>query len=188
MDYNPKKFDINLVDFPAALEPLVEVLAEAVHDAWAAERIAAGWTYGPKRDDAKKQHPCLVPYSELPEEEKEYDRQTARTTIAMLLANGCRIEMPTRLLKKASSEAVETLQTVPSDDDIELAITWGRLTGADAQIIQNWISAMSKKINTLEKGDPRCQKIYDIAKRIKTTYVAFFMEAHDLSSDAFKKI
>lgn len=188
MVYAPKKFDMNVVDFPAALEPLVELLAKAVHDTWAAERFAAGWVYGPERDDVKKTHPCLVPYEELPESEKEYDRQTARTTIAMLLAQGCRIEMPTRLLKKETTEPVEVLQKVPSDDDVEIAIEWGKLTEKDALTIRDWISAAHRKLVDLEKGDPRCQKIYDIAKRIKTTYVAFFMEAHDLSSEAFKKI
>lgn len=188
MVYNPKKFDLNVVDFPKALEPLVEILAEAVHDSWAAERIATGWTYGPKRDDEKKQHPCLVPYEDLPEGEQAVDGETAKTVIAMLLAKGCRIELPTRLLKKESSESVEMIQRVPSDDDVEINISWGSLTERDALEIRDWISLAHRKLVDLEKGDPRCQRIYDIAKKIKATYVAFFMEAHDLASEANKKI
>jgi hypothetical protein len=55
-------------------------------------RLSEGWIWGPKRDDAKKTHPCLVPYAELPESEKEYDRQTALETIKAILALGYRIE------------------------------------------------------------------------------------------------
>ena len=47
-----------------------------------------GWTYGPVRDDKLKKHPDLVPYSELPEGEKEYDRATAMNTIKLVLKLG----------------------------------------------------------------------------------------------------
>ena len=50
-----------------------------------------GWKYGPVRDDDKKETPCLVPYEDLPEIEKEYDRNTARTTIASILKAGYKI-------------------------------------------------------------------------------------------------
>lgn len=73
------------------LQELMEALAESVHDEWMRGRIKAGWIYGEKRDDEKKQTPCLVPYHELPEEEKEYDRQTAKTTIQFILDNGYKI-------------------------------------------------------------------------------------------------
>ena len=76
---------------PTDLTPLLEALAENVHDTWAAGRIADGWTYGTERNDTKKQHPCLVPYDELPEEEKEYDRQTAKATITFILSKGYKI-------------------------------------------------------------------------------------------------
>ena len=74
------------------LNELIEKIAEAVHDDWAAGRIADGWTYGPQRDDARKQHPCLVPYYEPSDEEKAYDRATAKATIFMVIVNGYRIE------------------------------------------------------------------------------------------------
>ena len=53
--------------------------------------MAAGWKYGPVRDELKKEHPCLVPYEDLTEEEKDYDRATALSTIKYILANGYRI-------------------------------------------------------------------------------------------------
>jgi len=73
---------------------LRERLAEHTHDVWAAERIAQGWTYGPARDDAAKTHPCLVPYAELPEKEKEFDRKTALGTLKAIMALDYRITPP----------------------------------------------------------------------------------------------
>lgn len=67
---------------------LAELMAENVHDVWAQTRMEQGWTYGPKRDDAQKKHPCLVPYAELPEEEKLYDRNTSQETLRFILAQG----------------------------------------------------------------------------------------------------
>lgn len=63
---------------------LIEKLAEKVHERWMEGRLADDWTCGSVRDDEKKQHPCLVPYGDLPESEKEYDRATARETIQAL--------------------------------------------------------------------------------------------------------
>ena len=76
------------IQLPQELNPLVEQMAKNVHEVWAAGRITDGWMYGKKRDDEKKTHPCLVPYEELPESEKEYDRQTAISTLKFILAQG----------------------------------------------------------------------------------------------------
>jgi hypothetical protein len=73
---------------------LTERLAEHSHDVWATQRIADGWTYGPKRDDATKKHPDLIPYAELPEPEKEYDRKAAMETLKAIIALGYRIVRP----------------------------------------------------------------------------------------------
>jgi ryanodine receptor 2 len=89
--YTPTPIDTTAVAVPADLTALQEQLAEHVHDIWARERIAKGWTVGP-RNDEKKTNPCLVPYSDLPEGEKIYDRNTALETIKAILALGYRIE------------------------------------------------------------------------------------------------
>ena len=94
MPYEPKPLDTSSIVLPEDLEALTEYLAENAHDTWAAKRLADGWSYGPARDDARKLHPCLVPYSELPESEKEYDRNTAMQTIKAILALGYRITKP----------------------------------------------------------------------------------------------
>ena len=74
------------------LAGLVDVLAENVHDNWAAQRIEDGWRFGPQRDDAAMTHPCLVPYAELPEAEKAYDRRIVAQTLNALVELGFRIE------------------------------------------------------------------------------------------------
>lgn len=92
LDYIPEPMDLSLVDLPESLIQLSERIAENVYEVWAKARIDEGWTYGEKRDDIHKKHPCLVPYDELPEEEKEYDRNTAMNTIKMVKKLGFRIE------------------------------------------------------------------------------------------------
>lgn len=92
--YTPRPLDTSAVVLTDALLGLLETLAENTHDVWSAQRIADGWTYGPKRDDTSKKHPCLVPYTDLPESEKEYDRKTAAETLKAILAMRFSIQSP----------------------------------------------------------------------------------------------
>lgn len=89
--YIPNPVDTKNVDLPKGLEPLIEEMSKNVHEVWAQTRIAQGWTYGEERNDAEKKHPCLVPYEELSEEEKEYDRNTSVETIKLILKLGFKI-------------------------------------------------------------------------------------------------
>lgn len=73
------------------LQPLLEDLARNAHEVWAQKRIEDGWTLGPRRNDAQHKHPCLVPYDQLPESEKEYDRVLVNQTLKTILALGYRI-------------------------------------------------------------------------------------------------
>jgi hypothetical protein len=90
--YQPRPVDNSKVELSPDLLALTERLAENAHDHWARRRIAEGWTFGERRDDEAKRHPCLVPYDELPEAEKQYDRDTAMETLRAILALGYRIE------------------------------------------------------------------------------------------------
>ena len=90
--YTPKPIDVSDVNLPEDLAPLGELLARNTHDTWAAGRIAEGWRYGPRRDDALKTHPDIIPYEELPEEEKEYDRRTSLSTIKLIYKLGYEIK------------------------------------------------------------------------------------------------
>lgn len=86
--YDPIPVDTSDVVLPAELLALTERIAENVHDVWAAGRIAEGWTYGPAKDSEKKTTPLLVAYSDLPDEEKAYDRNTALETLRLIVRLG----------------------------------------------------------------------------------------------------
>ena len=86
--YKPNPVDTCDVILPKELTELTEKIAENVHEVWAQSRINEGWSYGKVRDDLKKETPCLVPYNELPEIEKEYDRKTAFETIKLIIKLG----------------------------------------------------------------------------------------------------
>lgn len=90
--YTPSPIDTSDIELTDDLQMLVEEFARNVHETWAFGRLNEGWTYGPERNDALKQHPCLIDYSELPESEKEYDRNTATETLKTILKLGWRIE------------------------------------------------------------------------------------------------
>lgn len=90
--YTPKPINTDDIVLSEDLLQLTEKIAENVHEVWAAQRISQGWTYGKERDDAKKTTPCLVPYNELSEQEKDYDRNTAIETIKLVVALGYKIE------------------------------------------------------------------------------------------------
>jgi hypothetical protein len=92
MPYRPQPLDTSHVAIPEGLQGLLEKLAANVHELWADQRLKDGWKAGPVRDDAKKEHPCLKPFDELPESEQEYDRRIVRDTLRAILAMGYRIE------------------------------------------------------------------------------------------------
>ncbi len=83
-EYNPKPIDLSGVQLDDDLNELREAIAENAHDVWALERKTQGWSYGPQRNDDKKENPCMVPYSELPESEKAFDREMAMNTLKLV--------------------------------------------------------------------------------------------------------
>ena len=90
-NYIPQPIDTTDVKLPEDLESLVEQMSKNVHEVWAKTRIDQGWTYGEQRNDELKTHPCLIPYEELPEEEKEYDRNTSIGTLKLIMKLGFKI-------------------------------------------------------------------------------------------------
>jgi hypothetical protein len=91
--YEPHPIDTSGITLPDDLLRLTEELARNTHDHWAIQRLGEGWSWGPARDDAAKRHPDLVPYAELSESEKQYDRITAMETLKAIIALGYRIEL-----------------------------------------------------------------------------------------------
>jgi hypothetical protein len=91
MNYKPHPVDTSSVELSRDIVELTERLAKNTHEVWAQERLAQGWRFGPERNDARKEHPMLVPYEELPESEKVFDRKTAIETLKAVTAFGYRI-------------------------------------------------------------------------------------------------
>jgi ryanodine receptor 2 len=91
-NYIPKPENTDDIVLPNELSDLVEAMAKNVHEVWAESRLSQGWTYGPERSDALKQHPCLVAYEELSEVEKDYDRNTAVKTLKLIMKLGFKIK------------------------------------------------------------------------------------------------
>lgn len=89
--YIPEPEQTDDIVLSAELNSLVEAMAKNVHEIWAESRISQGWTYGPERNDVLKYHPCLIPYEELTEEEKAYDRDTAIGTLKLICKLGFKI-------------------------------------------------------------------------------------------------
>ncbi|XP_043930092.1 ryanodine receptor 3 [Protopterus annectens] len=85
----PCPVDTSQIVLPPHLEKIRDKLAENIHELWAMNKIELGWTYGKIRDDNKRQHPCLVEFSKLPETEKNYNLQMSTETLKTLLALGC---------------------------------------------------------------------------------------------------
>lgn len=93
--YTPTPIDTSRVKLSPEILALTERLAQNSHDIWAAQRLSEGWQLGSGRDDDRKLHPCLIPYDDLPESEKEYDRLTALQTLRAILALGFTIQRQT---------------------------------------------------------------------------------------------
>jgi len=89
--YQPQPMDTSDIQLPEELNVLIDQMAKNVHDVWAQSRMQQGWTYGEERNDALKQHPCLVPYEELPDVEKAYDRDTTLGTLKLIVKLGFKI-------------------------------------------------------------------------------------------------
>ena len=83
-EYDPRPINLDDIELTDDLMELREAIAENAHDVWAVARIKDGWTFGPERDDTLKHHPDLIPYSALPDSEKEYDRLMALNTIKLV--------------------------------------------------------------------------------------------------------
>lgn len=83
-EYSPSPINVDNIPLDGDLEELQEAIAENAHDVWAEARMNEGWTYGKERDDANLKNPDLVPYTALPESEKEYDRIMAFNTIKLV--------------------------------------------------------------------------------------------------------
>ena len=82
--YEPSPIGLDDVELSEELTELQEAIAENAHEIWAKNRRDQGWSYGPERNDQKKETPDMIPYCNLPESEKLYDREMAMQTLKLL--------------------------------------------------------------------------------------------------------
>lgn len=145
--YNPKPVDTSNVILSDELLELTEKIAENVHDVWAIGRIKEGWKYGIKKDIEKKETNQLVPYNELPESEKDYDRNTALETLKLVIKLGYKI---TKIEDMALSRS----------DAMERCISLGKkfiehfdkiYKDPNCQAVNHWTSEMQGWLNNVRE-------------------------------------
>ncbi|XP_028331499.1 ryanodine receptor 2 isoform X4 [Gouania willdenowi] len=112
--FTPTPVDTSQIILPPHLERVREKLAENIHELWVMNKIELGWTYGAVRDDNKRQHPCLVEFSKLPEQERSYNLQMSLETLKTLLALGCHVGL-------ADEHAVEKVKSMKLSPTYELS-------------------------------------------------------------------
>lgn len=88
VNYEPRPIPLDGIEVPEELADMIEALAKHVHDIWALQRLADGWNFGEERNETAKTNPCLVPYEELPESEKVYDRNVVLGTVRAIIGLG----------------------------------------------------------------------------------------------------
>src|SRR5262245_41547519 len=119
MDYTPKPVDTTGIKLPPDLQRLVERLAENAHDVWARKRMNEGWTHGPEKNAVSQQTPWLVPYQDLPEAEKETDRQLIIESVKAAYALGWRLAPPLPAPAHATLSADEVAQVQALEEHLE---------------------------------------------------------------------
>ena len=88
----PAPADLSGVVLSPEMEDLAERIAENTHNVWMQARLRDGWRWGPERSDRLRETPCLVPYDQLPADERAYDQAVAINAVKLTIALGYRIE------------------------------------------------------------------------------------------------
>lgn len=93
--YMPHKINLDDVELDEDLEDLLEAIAENAHDVWAEMRMKEGYVFGKDNNSDKDKGPLtnkdLVPYSDLPDSEKQYDREMAEQTLKLAKRLGFKV-------------------------------------------------------------------------------------------------
>jgi len=156
MKYQPAPIDISGIALDEPLRELSEKLAQNAHEVWADLRVRDGWAFGPKRDDEKKRHPCLVPFSDLPDSEKKYDREMVAQVLKSMTALGYRIVPPDRPLSNAAPEYLQDIgRTLDAPEPLslrELQRIWERHVAAEWQQAPKIYKMLGERI--IKVGEP----------------------------------
>ncbi len=126
--YDPHPLDTSGVELNPSLLALTELLAKETHEVWAKLRKTDGWRYGPKPNEAKKEHPCLVPYGALSDGEKQYDRNTAIQNLKTIVSWGYRIDEPAHPSEIDLRPTLEPRHDIARMDLSTLLALWNTLS------------------------------------------------------------
>ncbi|MBI2519047.1 MAG: hypothetical protein HYV97_01460 [Bdellovibrio sp.] len=148
MSYRPKPLPVQHIVLESALRELVEDLAQNTHELWSRARLQEGWKFGPKRDDTRKETPCLVPYDELPDSEKEFDRITSQGAVRFILAKGFIIQAPkvkdVQAIQDAKRRALEFLNRGECIKAHDLILQCQQLAPDDRELIRMRATSLSR--------------------------------------------
>ena len=164
MTYQPRPIDTSRISL-GALQSLAEYLAEQAHEVWAKQRVDEGWTFGPVRDDGKKQTPDLVTYSDLPESERNYDRKVTEQTVKLIIERGYTIEPPAIRVPLPAHERIPTDQDDMVDRE-EIKQLQERISAGDTELaplveaLEFFQDAFHKTYHTADFEAARLQKQY----------------------------
>ena len=89
--YVPHPIDTSKVIVPEEIKALAEILAKNTHEVWSKGKMEEGWIYGETVDNHLKTHPDLIPYEQLSEAKKDYDRRTSMEALKVILSKGYKI-------------------------------------------------------------------------------------------------
>ncbi|MDR0575220.1 MAG: AAA family ATPase [Tannerella sp.] len=90
-DYDYDSGDTPFLSVEKFSEDEILKIAKLAHEIWIKSKIDAGWTYGDRKDAVKRTHPLLVDWDDLPETEKQKDKDIAENIIPMMRSVGLRI-------------------------------------------------------------------------------------------------
>lgn len=158
-NYTPKPIDTSNVQLPRDLYDLMEELSRSNHDTWSLHRFEEGWTYGPARDDSKKENPCLVPYDQLPEIEKDYDRNTSGETLKSIYKLGFAITKRTTgkvlVVGSYSTEDQEKLSNEAKHHELTLSFynDWESALDVLERDLTQWSAIVLDTIAKLHKSE-----------------------------------
>lgn len=153
MKYEPQPVDTTGIKLAEDIEDLTEDLAFHAHEVWAQQRIKDGWTLGLTRDDESKQHPCLIPYGDLSDTEKQYDRNAALETLKVILAMGYRIQPPNDRRARSRSEATALTSADGMLGQLRSAQQRARKTVSDGAKVELELNALLQVWNSRRDED-----------------------------------
>lgn len=92
--YQPKPRSLRRIRLDPSLISLVDAIAANGHDRWVTQRAAAGWQWGPERDNSRQLHPDMIPFDELDDDSRTFNIVAAEKVLKLVVSEGFAIRKP----------------------------------------------------------------------------------------------